>query len=147
MFNMSALLSFGSWMIDAVLGREQFLALYVTAGTISSLASLRFASLLPPHIEGSLGASGSIFGLFGIAANFPDIMVDMGLFPGLKVPADVAFWATMAWELFCLMTGAAREFDHAAHLAGGLFGFVYFRFLKPYLWDKRRSYLRKLGYQ
>jgi membrane associated rhomboid family serine protease len=50
--------------LEAALGRTRYVALYV----ISALAGSTLAYLLAPADQGSLGASGAIYGLFGATA-------------------------------------------------------------------------------
>jgi membrane associated rhomboid family serine protease len=59
-FNMAALLIVGP-PVEAALGRNRFLALYLLSGLGGSVLSFLFGSV---HVFG-LGASGAIFGLFG----------------------------------------------------------------------------------
>jgi membrane associated rhomboid family serine protease len=62
-FNMLALYFLGP-MLEQVLGRARFLALYLVSGIAGSAAVMLFAD---PHSQ-SLGASGAIFGLMGALA-------------------------------------------------------------------------------
>jgi membrane associated rhomboid family serine protease len=62
-FNMVALYFLGP-MLEQVLGRTRFLALYLVSGIAGSAAIMLFAD---PHSQ-SLGASGAIFGLMGALA-------------------------------------------------------------------------------
>jgi membrane associated rhomboid family serine protease len=62
-FNMLALYFLGP-MLEQVLGRARFLALYLVSGIAGSAAIMLFAD---PHSQ-SLGASGAIFGLMGALA-------------------------------------------------------------------------------
>lgn len=85
--NMVALWSFGGLVHDA-LGREQFLAFYLTTGMSASLVShlltLRFrprADVLP-----SLGASGAIYGcLAATAVHHPKASVMLIFFPFIPI--------------------------------------------------------------
>jgi membrane associated rhomboid family serine protease len=60
LFNMYALFLFGP-TIEQAFGTVRFLALYLVAGLLGSAASFAF----PPE-SASLGASGAIFGIFGV---------------------------------------------------------------------------------
>ena len=62
-FNMLALFFLGP-MLEQVLGRARFLALYLVSGVAGSAAVMLFSD---PHTQ-SLGASGAIFGLMGALA-------------------------------------------------------------------------------
>ena len=62
-FNMLALFFLGP-MLEQVLGRARFLALYLVSGVAGSTAVMLFSD---PHTQ-SLGASGAIFGLMGALA-------------------------------------------------------------------------------
>ncbi len=62
-FNMLALFFLGP-MLEQVLGRARFLALYLVSGIAGSAAVMLFSD---PHTQ-SLGASGAIFGLMGALA-------------------------------------------------------------------------------
>lgn len=62
-FNMYALWLVGSY-VERMYGRGRFLAVYVLAALGGSLAS--FAMTAPPSNPVSVGASGAIFGLFGL---------------------------------------------------------------------------------
>lgn len=85
--NMVGLWSFGSIMHD-VLGREQFLALYLTTGIganvashVLSLASRRWRPLLP-----SLGASGALYGLLAsTAVLYPHSSVYIAFLPFIPI--------------------------------------------------------------
>jgi len=62
LFNMYALWIFGP-VLERFLGYARFLALYLTCGIAGSVVVLYFS----PEGQGTLGASGAIFGLFGTA--------------------------------------------------------------------------------
>ena len=62
-FNMLALYFLGP-MLENVLGRARFLAVYLVSGLAGSAAVMLFSD---PHIQ-TLGASGAIFGLMGALA-------------------------------------------------------------------------------
>jgi rhomboid-like protein len=145
-FNMSSLFSVGSFLVDSVMGREQFLALYFAGGLVASLAS-RYNMALNYGVGGSIGASGCLFALFGVAANIPDLRLRIFVFPDLS--AEQAFWGMMLFDAVSLIIASAHRasvLDHAAHLGGGLFGYVYYNFLKEHTWDQRKKYLKFIDY-
>jgi membrane associated rhomboid family serine protease len=87
---------FALWMfgppLEAVLGRARFLALYLLSALAGSAASYAFN----PPLQGSLGASGAIFGVVGAVlvadrrtrANTPGLLIYLGvlLLPGFLIP-------------------------------------------------------------
>lgn len=147
-FNMMALYSFGSWAHDH-LGREQFLFMYLSAGMISSLTSQawkvwiqRGNMLYTP----SLGASGAIFSLVGATAHRNDMSIGVLFLPGIHLPAPVAV-AGMAGidAYFLLFKNAYSKFDHAAHLGGSAFGYLYYAHGPSKLWSKKKTFLGLLN--
>lgn len=95
LFNMFAINSFGISVVNNILGAPQFLFLYTSAGVMASLGSClwkkhvagRLVSLLPwyraPLSGSSLGASGSLYGLLGIVAHFPQWKIGLVFLPGV----------------------------------------------------------------
>ncbi|MET3683950.1 membrane associated rhomboid family serine protease [Alkalibacillus flavidus] len=61
LFNTFSLILFGP-ALEVMLGRIKFILAYLTAGLIGNVATLFLADLMYSHV----GASGAIFGLFGI---------------------------------------------------------------------------------
>jgi rhomboid-like protein len=107
-----------------ILGREQFLAMYLTSGVVASLGShlhkLYIGSIVP-----SLGASGAIMGVIGlVCSNMPEIQLGIIFIPGINFSADTALKCILAIDSFGLLAGW-RFLDHAAHLSGCLFGIAF----------------------
>ncbi|CAG7716853.1 unnamed protein product [Allacma fusca] len=107
-----------------ILGREQFLAMYLTSGVVASLGShlhkLYIGSIVP-----SLGASGAIMGVIGlVCSNMPEIQLGIIFIPGISFSADTALKCILAIDSFGLLAGW-RFLDHAAHLSGCLFGIAF----------------------
>ena len=112
--NMWALWNIGR-LTERLLGRWRFLALYLGAGVLASLATL-----LWDPTRTSVGASGAIFGLFGA---FLACLVR----PGGGLPAGTfrSHWIpTLLFVSFNLFSGAVQpQIDNAAHVGGLLAGF------------------------
>ncbi|XP_064638959.1 presenilin-associated rhomboid-like protein, mitochondrial isoform X2 [Lineus longissimus] len=141
--NMYVLWSFSN-IIGRVLGKEQFLGVYMTAGMVSSLFSYA-AKTIRPSLIPSLGASGAIMAILGATCiAFPDSRLSIA-FIGDLVPhsfsADSAMKFLIAFDTIGLLLGW-KYFDHAAHLGGMLFGIWYMKYGNKIIWRKRESFLR-----
>ncbi|XP_054016732.1 presenilins-associated rhomboid-like protein, mitochondrial [Hylaeus anthracinus] len=137
--NMYALHSFSSLAV-AALGKEQFLALYLTCGVVSSFASNLFKVTF--GLQGlSLGASGAVMGVFGfICTQFPDTYFSIIFLPMYKFTAGMALKAIMSLDILgCLLRW--QYFDHAGHLGGVLFGMFWQAWGNANIWQKREPIL------
>jgi len=126
LFNMVALWSFGN-PIHNVLGRENFLAFYLTSGVSASMTSHLFWALSRQAGVVSLGASGALFGLIGLVyERFPDASLALFfLFPFSAkslIPCVAAFDFIGLTGVWTRVLGFAL--DHAAHLGGLWTGIV-----------------------
>jgi len=110
-FNMYALLYVGS-VLEKVIGKNKYIFAYMVSGIAASISSL----MIYENVV-SVGASGAIFGLFGVLIpllsfkriNFPNISVDKLLF-------NVSLFV-----LYNIVAGFNKSgIDNAAHI-GGLF--------------------------
>lgn len=139
--NMYVLHSFSS-AVGRSLGKEQFLAMYLSGGVISSLASHAFKIAM--RCPGpSLGASGAIMALLGyFCTQYPSAQLSIVFIPGLNFSADSAIKAIMCLDAVGMALGW-RMFDHAAHLGGALFGVLYAHFGAKYIWPKTEPLMRK----
>ena len=135
-FNMLALNSFGVFLSEKM-GREQFLAFYLSAGTFSSLASHVYKGL-KFNFTPSLGASGAIFGVVGGCAHFPELKVSLIFLPIHSVPINLALPAMMGVDALGMLMNW-KMFDHCAHLAGSLFGYTFYSFSQNYVWNNRKK--------
>ncbi|HYE56033.1 MAG TPA: rhomboid family intramembrane serine protease [Chitinophagaceae bacterium] len=118
LFNMYALYAVGLYL-EPLLGRWRMLAAYLSTGTLASLASLWWSA-----DRVSAGASGAIFGLYGIflallTTNLIDKRMRRGMLQNIVV-----------FVIFNLVYGLREGIDNAAH-AGGLvsglvLGYVFF---------------------
>jgi membrane associated rhomboid family serine protease len=105
----------------AVLGPETFVALYASAGVLSSLGGQ--AHKLVTHCTlPSLGASGALMFLVSCTAQlWPSAAFGVVLLPGVTFQAQHALMGVVCLDLLGLLL-RWRALDHAAHLAGTALG-------------------------
>jgi len=119
-----------------LMGKEQFLALYLNSGVISSLASMVY-KVAQGKTSYSLGASGAICGVVGtFAAFYPDARMSLLFLPMYTFSAATAVKGLMALDAAGLALGW-RVFDHMAHLSGVLCGLGWAYYGAPLLWARR----------
>jgi membrane associated rhomboid family serine protease len=124
LFNMLALLFFGQ-PLERNLGSSEFLLYYFVTGIGSGVATLLVNWYSGLGAIPVVGASGAIFGvLLAFATLYPDtrILVFM-LFP-LRAPVAVLVFAAL--ELIFLLSNRYSGVAHLTHLAGLVFGYLYF---------------------
>lgn len=119
LFNMIALLSFGSY-IEKSIGSVKFLILYLSFGLFAAFFNMALVDSLV------IGASGAIFGLFMMFAfMFPEEKVYLFFIPiGFKVKyiASLVFLL----EIFYGVSGHVDNIAHFAHIGGGLAGIGFY---------------------
>jgi membrane associated rhomboid family serine protease len=121
LFNMLALYLLGP-ELERTIGSRNFLLLYLLSGVVGGIGWL----LLRYPMEGlCIGASGAIFGVLGaFAALFPQR--EMVLIP---IPIAVKTWILVLClagiQLVMLITPGRGGIAYAAHLAGGIGGYLY----------------------
>lgn len=135
-FNMLALNSFGPFLHERM-GREQFLAFYISAGMSSSMVSHLYKSLRWNFVP-SLGASGAIFGLVGGCAHYPELKVSLIFLPIHSIPISQALPVMMGVDALGMALNW-KMFDHAAHLGGSLFGYFFYGISQERIWKNRRK--------
>ncbi|XP_015429709.1 PREDICTED: presenilins-associated rhomboid-like protein, mitochondrial [Dufourea novaeangliae] len=137
--NMYVLHSFSSLAVSA-LGKEQFVALYLTGGVVSSFASNLYKTTFRIYSP-SLGASGAVMAILGfVCSQFPDTYLTIIFLPMYKFTASGAIKVIMGLDILgCLMRW--QYFDHAAHLGGVLFGLFWQAWGKENIWQKREPVL------
>lgn len=119
-FNMYALYSFSN-IATALLGPEQLIGLFISAGTVSSLASITHR-LITKRFTPSLGASGALLGVIAyVCVSRPDSGLLLFFIP---VTAGTAIKGLMALDTVGLIA-RWKFIDHAAHLGGSCFGVWY----------------------
>jgi len=117
LLNMIVLFIFGV-PLERRLGSYEFLLYYLVAGIGAGLVSLTMNASV-------VGASGAIFALLlAFATLFPDSRIFVfGILP-LRAPVAVLVFAGL--ELFFQLSGTRGGIAHLTHLAGLLFGYLYF---------------------
>ncbi len=112
LFNMYALLIVG-FILEKIIGKLKFIISYLTSGAVASIASLWYNDFVL-----SAGASGAIFGMYGIliilllsktikVKNRSNLLISLLLFTGYN-----------------LIYGMKDGIDNAAHIGGLITGFV-----------------------
>jgi rhomboid protease GluP len=111
-FNMYALFYIG-FLLEPLLGKSRFLVAYLSCGLLSSLASLWWNTLIV-----SAGASGAIFGMYGLFL----ALLTTNLIP--KQYRQSQLNIMVVFVVFNLAFGATGGIDNAAHIGGLLAGIV-----------------------
>lgn len=119
-FNMFALYSFSN-VATSLLGPEQVIGLFLSAGAVSSMTSMSFR-LATKRFTPSLGASGALLGVVAyVCICQPDTNLLLFFIP---IAAGNAIKAIIMLDTVGLI--ARWSFiDHAGHLGGSLFGVWY----------------------
>lgn len=122
LLNMYALLYIGV-LLEPYLGKARFLLSYLTTGIIASLASIYWHP-----ITVSVGASGAIFGMYGVFLS----MLTTNL---IEKKARKPLLASIAvFVVLNLMNGVKEGIDNAAHvgglISGSALGYIYYPSLK-----------------
>ncbi|MBE7438671.1 MAG: rhomboid family intramembrane serine protease [Spirochaetales bacterium] len=117
LFNMIALYSLGI-PIERTLGSGRFSWLYFVSGFTSAIAILLFQF---DSTDGTVGASGAIFGLLGaLAVFYPDSMLLVFFFPmRARTAALLMFIASVILTVFDIFPGISH-LGHAGGLVGGI---------------------------
>ncbi|CAG4925514.1 presenilins-associated rhomboid-like protein, mitochondrial [Colias croceus] len=125
----------------ASLGKEQFVAMYMSAGVISSFASVLYKVLLnQPGL--SLGASGAIMSILSyVCVQYPDTRLSIIFLPMFSFAAGSAIKVIMGVDLAGVVLGW-KFFDHAAHLGGAMFGMAWCYWGGLHIWGNRDKFLQ-----
>jgi membrane associated rhomboid family serine protease len=137
--NMIAFWSFGG-LVLSTLGTENFLAAFVSAGVVTSFASMCVSIGTQSHLP-SLGASGAILAMAAFtAAAYPELKFSFIFMEPVcwvlgipesscAFPAQTMLGGIVALDLIGLLILRHRSpFDHTSHLAGALLGWGYVKF-------------------
>jgi len=128
--NMLGLFFFGR-ELEFRLGPARFLYLYVGGGILGALGWLVLGALgLYSLQRPMIGASGAVFAIVGAyAALYPHRRVTLLVFFVLPVTMTARTMALLFGGFSLLMLGDGSSIAHAAHLAGGMAGYVYGMYL------------------
>ncbi|XP_047247161.1 presenilins-associated rhomboid-like protein, mitochondrial isoform X1 [Girardinichthys multiradiatus] len=138
--NMYVLWSFSSSAVS-MLGREQFMAVYLSAGVISTFVSY-VCKMATGRFGLSLGASGAIMTvLAAVCTKIPEAKLAIIFLPMFTFTASNALKAIVAMDTAGLVLGW-KFFDHAAHLGGALFGIWYILFGHELIWKNREPFVK-----
>ncbi|XP_078419543.1 presenilin-associated rhomboid-like protein, mitochondrial [Cetorhinus maximus] len=138
--NMYVLWSFSSSIVS-LLGQEQFMAVYLSAGVISTFASYVYKTATG-RLGASLGASGAIMAvLAAVCSKMPEAKLAIILLPMFTFTASNALKAIIAMDTTGLILGW-RFFDHAAHLGGAFFGIWYIFYGHELIWKNREPLVK-----
>lgn len=145
--NVIVLLSFGRPM-EVLMGSKRFLAFFLGAGVIASIAHATTSAFLLDRPElSALGASGALAGVLMLFAfSFPKAKVLLFfIIPLPAIFAALAFVAIDVWGLIEQIGGGTLPIGHGAHLGGGLAGVLYFLARGDALKRRRRTLGLALG--
>ena len=125
--NMLVLWGFGG-LLERLLGRARFTALYLTAAVFSSLSHcVVSAFLIDQPGKAALGASGALSAVVLVyALLFPRHRILLfGVIPLPALTAALLFVALDLWGLAAQARGGGLPIGHGAHLGGALLGFLW----------------------
>ena len=110
---------------ERAMGSTRFLILYLVSGILGGVGWLLFSD--DPRVP-CVGASGALFGVIGaFAALFPDRPMTVLVF--YVLPVTMKAWVLAVTlgviELVFLLTSFGGNIAYAAHLAGGVAGYLY----------------------
>uniref|UniRef100_H3AAW3 rhomboid protease n=1 Tax=Latimeria chalumnae TaxID=7897 RepID=H3AAW3_LATCH len=138
--NMYVLWSFSSSIVS-LLGQEQFIAVYLSAGVIANFVSY-LSKTATGRLGPSLGASGAIMTvLAAVCTKMPEAKLAIIFLPMFTFTAGNALKAIIALDTVGLFLGW-RFFDHAAHLGGALFGIWYITYGYELIWKNREPLVK-----
>lgn len=121
-----------------ILGKEQFLAVYLSAGVASSFGSMVHKVAVGKSAP-SLGASGAICTVLGMFATLvPHAHLNIIFLPMFTFTAASALKAMMMMDTAGMVLGW-KVFDHAAHLSGLVLGVWWCYFGNPRVWEQREG--------
>jgi len=119
--NMFALWMFGM-ELENIWGSKKFLGYYLMCGIGAGLSNLLIAPLFADTMFPTIGASGSVY---GILVAFGMLFPDREIFLYFLFPIKAKYFVLIYMAIELLSVGSNTGIAHAAHLGGGLIGFLY----------------------
>jgi len=124
LINMLVLFIFGSRLEHRV-GSSEFLLYYFITGVGAGIATVAVNWYIGMAMVPVVGASGAIFGvMLAFATFFPDTTIFVNFF--IPLPARIAVLVFVGLELIFMFVATRSGVAHLTHLAGFLFGYLYF---------------------
>jgi len=124
LINMLVLFIFGSRLEHRV-GSSEFLLYYFITGVGAGIATVAVNWFIGMAVVPVVGASGAIFGvMLAFATFFPDTTIFVNFF--IPLPARIAVLVFAGLELVFMFVATRSGVAHLTHLAGFLFGYLYF---------------------
>ncbi|KAK6633245.1 hypothetical protein RUM44_003846 [Polyplax serrata] len=122
------------------LGKEQFVALYLSSAVVSSFASYLY-KVVRSQTGPSLGASGAVMGMIAyICSKYPDSTLSIIGLPSISFSADTGIKCIILLDIIGLLKGW-KFMDHAAHLGGSFCGIAWCQWGNAYIWKKKEPLL------
>lgn len=112
--------------LEQVIGSRSFLRLFIGSGLAGGLGWIVLSGSTGAVC---IGASGAVFGILGaFTAFYPERRITLLVFFVLPVTL-AAKWLALGLAVFTLFSlmGGGGQVAHAAHLAGGVVGYIYAR--------------------
>lgn len=138
--NMLILMGAGPQLHELV-GRADFLAIYLAGGVLGSLGSLVVSVAARNFATSSLGASGALAATIGALLLLKDAdAFTVPFFPEYRIPISSygLLGACLAYEVWGLTRGGRTGMDHVAHLGGYSTGMAAAGLLKWRVAERRR---------
>jgi membrane associated rhomboid family serine protease len=124
LFNMLGLFIFGVH-VERQMGSKEFLLYYLVTGALAGVLSFIVYVLSGSMIVSLVGASGALYAvMMAYAIFFPNSVIYIwGILP-LRAPIMVLGYTVLS--IFFVITGGGGNVAHLTHLAGFIFGWIYF---------------------
>jgi hypothetical protein len=119
--NMFALWMFGM-ELENIWGSKKFFTYYIMCGVGAGLSNLLITPLFTSLLLPTIGASGSVY---GILVAFGMLFPDREIFLYFLFPIKAKYFVLIYMGIELLSVGSNTGVAHAAHLGGGIVGFIY----------------------